>query len=101
MQMKIERVDDRIFQDTIALLDSLGITFERQADGSVTIEACVECNKLFMAQDEKWQADTSTNLRQLRGSAFQLRRHIRKGDLKQCCGCGAAFPQDYEAYVTT
>ena len=100
MQIKIESIDERIFQQTLTSLEKFGFAFEQQADGSVTLDSCTECQDLFMKFAEEHQESKLTNLMALEGSLFQRRRY-ELGDPDECCGCGAAFPQGYDAYVTT
>ncbi len=100
MQIKIESIDERIFQQTLSSLKMFGFAFEQQADGSVTLDSCIECQDLFMKSAEEHQESKFKNLRKLKGSLFQ-RRKSELADLDQCCGCGAAFPQEYDGYLTT
>ena len=100
-QIKIEPHDKQIFQDTLTALQAFGSEFKRQADGSVTLDACAECHNLFTVPPEQLKAESSRNFGLLQGSAFQLRTYVRKEDLDVCCGCEAAFPAEYEGYVTT
>ena len=100
MQIKLESIDERIFQQTLSSLKMFGFAFERQADGSITLDSCTKCQDLFIKFAEEHQNSRLMNLRTLEGLLFQ-RRKYELADLEQCCGCGAAFPQDYEAYVTT
>jgi hypothetical protein len=99
--MKLAPVDEGIFREVLASFDEFGLPFERQAGGSVTVDACTECYKLYLALDEEWQAGKPANLRPLQGSVFQLRRYVQKENLDQCCGCRAAFPEKYDGCVTT
>ena len=99
MQIKIGPRDPRIFQETLEALQAFGIAFERQSDGSVTLDACPECHALLIRSDEGLQEQKLTNLSAFRGSVFQLRKYVREENLDLCCGCGAALPQKYEAYV--
>jgi hypothetical protein len=98
-QIKIGPGDPRILQQTLEALQAFAIAFERQPDGSATLDACPECHALLMRSDEGLQEQKVTNLRPFRGSVFQLRKYVRAEDLDLCCGCGAALPQKYEAYV--
>ena len=100
MQITIESIDERIFRQTLSSLKMFGFAFEQQADGSVTLDSCIERQDLFMKSAEERQESKLTNLRKLEGSPFQ-RRKSELADLDQCCGCRAAFPQEYEGYVTT
>ena len=99
MQITIESIDERIFRQTLSSLKMFGFAFEQQADGSVTLDSCTDCQDLFMKFAEGHQESKLTNLRTLEALLFQ-RRKFELADLNQCCGCGAAFLQDYEGYVT-
>jgi len=100
MQIKIESIDERIFQQTSSSLETFGFAFEQQADGSVTLDSCTECQDLFMKFAEEHKESKLTNLMALEGSLFQRRRY-ELGNPDECYVCGAAFPQGCDAYVTT
>ena len=47
VQLKIESVDKRIFEQTLSSFRAFGFTFKQQADGSVTLDACEDCGALL------------------------------------------------------
>ena len=47
VQMKIELVDQAIFQETLSSMQTFQFAFEKQGDGAVTLDACMDCNALL------------------------------------------------------
>ena len=57
-QIRIESVDESIFLELLSSMQAFKFAFEKQADGSVTLDACVECNALLSSKESQDQAIT-------------------------------------------